>query len=103
VLLAAPKINLAACIVERSASGIVVDPDDPEECVAGAKGLAADAGLRSLLGANARRYAEREFNISAIASRFEDVLAKASPSTLFAAPTAPAAVVSPRIQATTET
>jgi glycosyltransferase involved in cell wall biosynthesis len=80
LLLAAPKINLAAEIVERSSSGFVADPDRPEEFVGAAKRLAADAGLRCSLAANARRYAEREFEISRLAARFEEILLKASPS-----------------------
>jgi colanic acid biosynthesis glycosyl transferase WcaI len=103
LLLAAPKINLAASVVERSASGLVVDPDCPDECVAGARRLAADAGLRSSLGANARRYAEREFDISGIAARFEDILAKASPPIPFATPRPSVAVVDPLVQTGTET
>jgi glycosyltransferase involved in cell wall biosynthesis len=80
LLLAAPKINLAAEIVERSSSGFVADPNRPEELVGAAQRLAADAGLRSSLATNARRYAEREFEISRLAARFEGILLKASPS-----------------------
>jgi colanic acid biosynthesis glycosyl transferase WcaI len=102
LLLAAPKINLAASVVERSASGIVVDPDRPDECVAGARRLAADAGLRASLGKSARQYAEREFDISTIAARFEDILAKASPPTPFAAQRPSVAPVDPLVQTSTE-
>jgi colanic acid biosynthesis glycosyl transferase WcaI len=98
LLLAAPKVNLAASVVDRSASGIVVDPDHVEECVAGARRLATDAGLRSSLGENARRYAEREFDISAIAARFEDILASAYLSALFAAANPRPAAADPRVQ-----
>jgi glycosyltransferase involved in cell wall biosynthesis len=80
LLLAAPEINLAATIIERSCSGFVADPDRPEEFVAAAMRLAADTGLRSSLAANARRYAEREFEITRLAQRFEAILLKASPS-----------------------
>lgn len=80
LLLAAPRINLAAAIIERSSSGLVANPDKPDEWIAAARRLAADAGLRSTLAANARRYAEREFEISCLAQRFEDILLKASPS-----------------------
>ena len=78
LLLAAPQINLAAAIIERSASGFVADPDRPAQFVAAAKRLAADAGLRSVLAGNARRYAEHEFDVSRLAQRFEEVLLKAS-------------------------
>lgn len=77
-LLAAPEINLAASVVARSEAGFVADPDRPEDFVAAAKRLAADAALRSSLGANARRYAERTFDISHIAARFEVLLQNAS-------------------------
>jgi glycosyltransferase involved in cell wall biosynthesis len=77
LLLAAPRTNLAAAIVERSGSGLVVDPDSPENWTAAAQHLAADARLRSVLGANARRYAEREFDIADIATRFEEVFKRA--------------------------
>lgn len=74
LLLAAPRKNLAASVVERSAAGIVVDPESPGEWIAAAKRLASDPALRSSLGANARRYAEREFDIRNIAAKFETVL-----------------------------
>ncbi len=77
LLLAAPGGNLAASIVERSAAGFVVDPDSPDQWTGAANRLAGDAGLRASLGANARAYAEREFDISRIAALFEDVLEKA--------------------------
>jgi glycosyltransferase involved in cell wall biosynthesis len=96
LLLAAPEINLAASVVARSEAGFVADPDRPEEFVAAAKRLAADAALRSSLGANARRYAERTFEISRIAARFEVLLANALPSTRSGS-LAPA---NPRIQST---
>jgi colanic acid biosynthesis glycosyl transferase WcaI len=101
LLLAAPRVNLAASVVERSASGIVVDPDCVAECVSGAHRLATDARLRTSLGENARRYAEREFDISAIAARFEDILAKAYLSAVFAAPNPQPAVVEPPVKTST--
>jgi glycosyltransferase involved in cell wall biosynthesis len=80
LLLAAPKINLAASVVERSGAGFVADPDSPEEWVSAVTQLANGAALRASLSANARRYAEREFEISRIAEKFEEVLARACPS-----------------------
>jgi colanic acid biosynthesis glycosyl transferase WcaI len=112
MLLAAPKINLAASVVERSSSGFVADPDRPGEFVAAAKRLAADAGLRSSLGASARRYAECTFEISSIAARFEDLLANASSPTRSvvpsrspssAVPPPSLAAIDPKIQTSTET
>ena len=80
LLLAGPEINLAAAVVGRSESGLVADPDRPEQFLAAALRLAGDAALRTSLGVNARRYAERTFDISHIAARFEVVLANALPS-----------------------
>lgn len=77
LLLAAPRNNLAAAIVERSGAGLVVDPDSPENWTDAAQHLAGDARLRRALGASARRYAEREFDIEHIAARFEDILQRA--------------------------
>jgi glycosyltransferase involved in cell wall biosynthesis len=78
LLLAAPRVNLAASVVERSGAGLVADPDRPEEWVEAARRLAADAALRKQLGENARKYAEREFEISRIAARFEGILKQAA-------------------------
>jgi colanic acid biosynthesis glycosyl transferase WcaI len=77
LLLAAPKSNLAALIVERSAAGVVVDPDCPGEWIRAANHLATDGCARASFGANARHYAERQFDISQIAARFEAVLERA--------------------------
>jgi colanic acid biosynthesis glycosyl transferase WcaI len=78
LLFAAPRVNFAASVVERSESGIVVDPGQPKEWVDAAKRLAGDANLRASLSANALRYAAREFDISRISARFEEVLITAS-------------------------
>ena len=77
LLLAAPRSNLAASIVEQSGAGTVVDPDRPQEWIEAARRLGADACLRAALGTSARRYAETEFEISRIAARFEEVLERA--------------------------
>lgn len=77
ILLAGPKSNLGACIVERSKAGIVADADDAEAWVSGAEALLSDAAMRQRLGRNARRYAEQTFDIAQIAGSFERVLAAA--------------------------
>ena len=74
ILLAGPKNNLAASIIERSKAGLVVDPDDAEAWVRTAQKLIADPQKRAELGANARRYAEHTFDITTIALAFERVL-----------------------------
>lgn len=77
MLLAVPKDNLAAKIVDKEKSGIVVDPRDEEAFVNAAKRLYEDEALRNAMAVRARRYAERAFKVQPIADRFEVVLARA--------------------------
>jgi colanic acid biosynthesis glycosyl transferase WcaI len=77
ILLAGPKNNLAADIIERSKAGIVVDSDDAAAWVTSAQKLVANPAYRSELGTNARRYAEQTFDIAKIATGFERVLSSA--------------------------
>jgi len=75
LLLAVPPQNLAARIVREAHAGLVVTPGSVEDLAAAAERLLDDAALRAELGANARAYAERVFDIERIANRFERVLA----------------------------
>jgi glycosyltransferase involved in cell wall biosynthesis len=74
ILLAAPKANLAARIIDRANAGITVDPDDIDGFMAGAKRLREDGKLRATLGANGRAYAEHTFDMARITDQFESVL-----------------------------
>ena len=74
ILLAAPKTNLAARIIDRANAGITVDPHDTDGFLDGAKQLREDAGLRATLGANGRAYAESTFDMKRITDQFESVL-----------------------------
>lgn len=74
LLTAMPLENLASRIVDREGAGIVVAPDDIDGFVAGALRLLDDAETRTAMGAAARGYAERTFEIGAIADRFEGIL-----------------------------
>lgn len=82
VLLAVPPENLAARIVEGSAAGRSVAPTDEAAFVRAATELLDDSALRDRLGANARRYAEKTFNIERITDDFERVLRTAAPPVL---------------------
>jgi putative colanic acid biosynthesis glycosyltransferase WcaI len=75
IVLAADERNLAAKILNRSGAGIVVDPRDVEGFVAAVAYYLGDAKARDVAGQNARRYADEQFDIGAIANRFETVLA----------------------------
>ena len=77
VLLAAPKANLSTELLERSGGGIAVDSEDEQAWIEAARKLALDQQFRRQLGSQARRYAERAFNIKTIADSFEYLLARA--------------------------
>jgi colanic acid biosynthesis glycosyl transferase WcaI len=79
LLAALPGDNLAARVIEESGAGVLVEPDDPDGFVAGARGLLADAELRGRLGRAGREYAERTFDIVEIGDRFEEVIASVVP------------------------
>jgi glycosyltransferase involved in cell wall biosynthesis len=74
LLASVPSENLAARIIESQRSGVVVPPGDAETWATAAEALLADPERRAALGANARAYAERAFDIDAITDRFETVL-----------------------------
>jgi colanic acid biosynthesis glycosyl transferase WcaI len=74
LLAAVPSDNLAAEVVRRSGGGVLVEPGDETELVAGAARLLADEGFRAEAGSRARRYAEEHFDIATIADRFETIL-----------------------------
>ncbi len=74
LLLAVPSRNLAARTVLQNGTGLVVPPDGRAGFTAAAERLYRDADLRRQCGENARRYAEENFDIEKIASRFESIL-----------------------------
>jgi glycosyltransferase involved in cell wall biosynthesis len=77
LLLAAPKTNLAASVVQRSQSGMVVDSDDTSAWLEAARTLCFNEELRMGLARNARAYAEETFDIQKIGSAFEETLLNA--------------------------
>jgi len=77
VLLSAPTDNLSARVVSKAAAGICVPAGDKEAFVQAADHLRHEPRSCAKLGAEGRAYAERTFNISAIADRFEGTFAKA--------------------------
>ncbi|MBA3717025.1 MAG: glycosyltransferase family 4 protein, partial [Actinobacteria bacterium] len=79
LLAALPSDNLAAKVVESSGAGVLVEPDDAEGLVEGARRLLGDADLRARLGAAGRAYAEKTFDIAAIGDRFEEVISSVVP------------------------
>lgn len=77
LLCAIPGENLAARIIERNETGIVVDPGSTGAFVSAAHRLIESPELRARLGENARSYAESTFNIERITDRFESVIREA--------------------------
>jgi glycosyltransferase involved in cell wall biosynthesis len=78
LLLSIPPDNLAARIVARSGGGLAIAAGDTPGFLAAAERLASDPDLRAGMGWKALDYAQRTFDIHAIAARFEDVLARAT-------------------------
>jgi glycosyltransferase involved in cell wall biosynthesis len=77
ILLSAPPDNLCARIIDQAGAGDCVPPGQKDAFVATAARLRGDHRARASLGAAGRAYAESTFNISTIADRFEDAIAKA--------------------------
>ena len=74
LLAAVPSDNLSAEVVRRSGGGVLVEPGDEADLVAGATRLLVSGSLREELGRQARRYAEENFDVATIADRFEPIL-----------------------------
>ena len=77
LLAAMPLENLASRILTREKAGLVAPAGDRAAFVAGARQLAADPALRAALGANARAYADRTFDITAVAARITGIAHRA--------------------------
>ena len=74
LIVAAPRDNQAAAIVEQAEAGIVISPDNTNDILNAAKELMENAELRGRYATNARAYAEREFDIVSIGDRFLEVM-----------------------------
>jgi len=70
ILMAAPGVNQAAKIIRNANAGIVVSPNSPEDFVAAAREFMDRPNERMAHAQQARAYAERHFNIGAIADQF---------------------------------
>jgi glycosyltransferase involved in cell wall biosynthesis len=74
VLAAVPGANLAARIVQRAGSGVVVEPGDSQALADEGLALVRDPARRTRMGEAARTYAEATFGIGRIGDRFERIL-----------------------------
>lgn len=74
LLLVVPRENLASRIIVEAGAGVVVEPGDLTELDEAVARLLGDPTARAEMGARARAYAERTFELSSIADRFEVTL-----------------------------
>jgi len=80
ILAAMPARNLASRILQNEGSGYCVDPGDSAAFVRQAVNLRNDPRQRELFGRAARAYAETNFDIGTIATRFVKVFNKITAS-----------------------
>ncbi|HAX22546.1 MAG TPA: colanic acid biosynthesis glycosyltransferase WcaI [Hydrogenophaga sp.] len=66
-----PETELGRVVMQDAACGLVVPPENPAAMAEALRALAADPARRAELGANGRRYAERELSQDVILRRFE--------------------------------
>jgi colanic acid biosynthesis glycosyl transferase WcaI len=77
VILAAPPENLAARVLVDAEAGAVVEAGDRQGVIDAARRLYGDAALRTRSGAAGRAYAEKNFDVPAVARRFEAAFTEA--------------------------
>jgi colanic acid biosynthesis glycosyl transferase WcaI len=68
---AMPETELGRVVAQDAACGLVVPPENASAMAEALRALAADPARRAELGANGRRYAERELSQDVILRRFE--------------------------------
>jgi glycosyltransferase involved in cell wall biosynthesis len=73
ILAAIPADNLAARTISAASAGLTVDPENPSELRRLARSLIEDENRRRRLGAAGLAYARANFEINAIAARFEEL------------------------------
>ena len=81
LLLAVPKVNLAARIIQETSAGLTVAPSDMEGFLKAAETLRTDAALARHCSTQARAYAEQTFDLGKITERFAKVLGSNGGST----------------------
>ena len=74
IVLSAPAENLASRTVTAAGAGVTVSAGDANGFSSATVAFLMDADRRARAGRNGRAYAERTFEIRAIADRFEGIL-----------------------------
>ena len=77
IVLAAPADNLASSIIRESGAGLVVEPEDSQGFAEAIGRVLHNPELAKSMGEAGRQYAEENFDIDNVASRFEEVFEKA--------------------------
>jgi glycosyltransferase involved in cell wall biosynthesis len=77
ILASIPPENMAAMTVERAGAGLIAPPGDTGTLIQHARTLLDQPDLRAAMGQSGHAYAERTFDIDAIAVRFEGILNEA--------------------------
>lgn len=77
IVLAAPADNLASSIIRESGAGLVVEPEDSQGFTEAIGRIIDDPELARSMGKAGRRYAEQNFDIDIVTSRFEEVFEEA--------------------------
>src|SRR4029077_7044286 len=71
-----PRENRATRVINESRGGIAIDARRPDDFVDAVVRLVESSEERTLMGRNARAYAEREFDIVRIGEIFERMITK---------------------------
>ncbi len=74
VLALLPPDNAVANMIDAAQAGIVVAPGDADAASAALQSLLSSPTARDQMGAAARRYAERTFDVGRVGERFESLL-----------------------------
>lgn len=73
ILAAIPADNLAARTIKAACAGLIVEPENSAELRRSARSLIEDGDCRRRLGAAGLAYARANFDIDAVAARFEEL------------------------------
>ncbi len=73
ILLCAPKNNLASKIIENSRSGKIFEPNNINNMIKFIQEIYEDKNLKKKYSINARKYAEKNFDIKNISQKFEKI------------------------------
>jgi colanic acid biosynthesis glycosyl transferase WcaI len=71
VLCAAHSDSVASGLIRDAGCGVVIRPEDPAALVAGVLALRANRPLGSAMGANGRRYAEKNYNRAGVLAAYD--------------------------------